>query len=89
MTFFKTSKGERHLGRVGVLVYLAGFAPGFVVHRMDPHCWLWVVFVVGLALSNGGKSPPRKLADYGLPEIIGMVVSFAGLGGQAYLLLNT
>lgn len=89
MDLLKTDDGTYHYGRTGVIVYLAGFGPGFIVHGMDLHCWFWACFVLGWGLTYSDKHTPRKLPEWSKREITGIILTYLGLCGHAYVLLNS
>ena len=89
MTFFRTSEGRIHYGRIGALICVFSLLLGFqdMLH-LDPLWLCRLIFLAGWRFSFGAKEPPRTRPEFAhSPKIIvGVVMVWLGAIGQLYVI---
>lgn len=85
MGFFRTTEGRFHTGRFGLVVYFLGSSYGFWAHRMDLHCWLWVLVLAGWCIATCRKVPAKTLLGSSLVEKFGFLLVLLSAAAQIFL----
>ena len=85
-TFFQTSEGRLHAGRLAGVIYTVALLPGcYLFLYVDAMCVARTIFTVGWWLSFGDKRPPHTGSELlAARRMLGIVLVVAGIVGQFY-----
>lgn len=88
MTFFKTSEGRLHAGRLAGVLYLIGYLPGVLLDGLTANNVARLTYTAGWWLSFCDKRPALGTEDLlkSPHRLVGVILILSGLVGTFYVL---